>query len=231
MTDPFAAVQVRQPSAPNGHAGPQTDPFTNANQVDDPFAVSSDLKGGAYTPTPPMEVLHGRLVVMIPRSFDPAAKDPRDESKTRELYTVDLTVFTGGEMKWLRTIRGDRSKGEMDRKELFTVENVSPENPFTVNGAWVSQGNIVGKLKACHEGGNPYLGVVDMGPTASQRKAGKTAADIKADFKQWVDLGKLGDKPTFAWMVVDPTPEQRAIAVAWWGRVRSTIAPIVPTKV
>lgn len=226
--DPFAAAQsgVRNPVPPAQSAGP--DAFTPATDMNDPFLTSSDVRGD-YTPSPGLENIEGRLVVMIPRTFDPAAKDPNDPTgtKTRELYTVDLTVLSGGKLEFPYKVKGDREKGTEDTYATFTVEDVSQANPFTIKGYWVPQGAIIGRLKAIHAKGAPYLGVPEMGPTKAQRDAGKTPAQVKAAYTQWVAQGKPGNRPSYSWRLVDPTPEQKAIAIAWWASVKSTIAPII----
>jgi hypothetical protein len=233
MSDPFASAQVSAPApvqtVPAQPAG--ADPFTPATDLADPFLTNSDVKGsGEYIPSPSLEVLEGRLVVMIPRSFDPAAKDPNDPSgqKTRELYTVDLTVLSGGRLEYVYKEKANPEQGRLqDEMKTWTVENVDGDNPFTITGFWVPQGSIIGRLKKVHAAGAPFLGVPAMGPTAAQRKAGVQAAAVKAQYNQWVQMGKPGNRPSYAWHMIDPAPEMRAVAVNWWSRVRSTTPAIV----
>ena len=220
-SDPFAAVQVP------GATKSGQDPFTPATEVDDPFVKSSDLRGD-FIPSPTIETLAGRLVVMIPRKLDPAAKDPNNPGETREVYTVDLTVLDGGPLTYDYKSKGDPEKGTPDEWKTWDAGNVTPENPFTIEGYWVPQGGLIGRLKKAHQAGAPFLGVPAMIPTKPQRDKGVTSAQVRTEYAQWVERGKPGARPKYSWALDDPTPEQRAAAVAWWGRVRGTIAPITP---
>lgn len=225
--DPFAAVQV--PNAVPAQA-PAADPFTAASDMADPFATSSDYKGGDYTPSPSIELLTGRLVVMIPRAFDPAAADPNNPGKTRELYTVDLTVLDGGRLEYQYKVKGDPEKGTVDEWKVWTVEDISATSPFTITRFWVPQGGIIGKLKKAHADGRPFLGVPAMVPTKDQRDKGMTAAQVQAEYASWVQRGKAGNRPRYGWSLEDPTPAQRAVAIKWWGAVKDTLAPITPAS-
>lgn len=229
-SDPFAAVQVPAAQAAPATAGtPVTDPFTPAVDKDDPFATNSDFRGD-FTPSPTLEVLQGRLVVMIPRSLDPEAKDPNNPGKTREVFTVDLTVLDGGPLEYTFKRKADPEKGTPETWEKYDAGNVTPDSPFTVEGFWVPQGVLIGKLKKAHASGAPFLGVVSMGPTKDQRDRGVTAAQVREAYASWVAAGKPGNSPKFAWSLEDPDATRRAAAVAWWGRVRSTIKPITAVQ-
>lgn len=228
MSDPFAAAQVSP-------AAPASDPFTGAHDMDDPFATSSDFRGGDFTPSPTLEVLKGRVVVMIPRSFNPSAKDPNDPTgqKTRELYTVDLAVLDGGKLAYTYKRKGNpEATDPKDREDTypeFSVD-VTPDSPFVVKGFWVPQGGVIGKLKQAHANGRPYLGVPAIVPVKADRDKGKTAADVQRDLDNWVARGRTGPRPLFSWVLADPTEAQRQIARDWWKREAANIAPIVPSQ-
>ena len=222
--DPFAAVQV--PAAASA-APAQRDAFTPATDSADPFAVSSDFRGD-FTPSPNIESLQGRLVVMIPRKLDPNAPDPNNPGQTREVYTVDLTVLDGGRLEYIYKEKGDPEKGTQDTLKTWTVEEVSPESPFQIQGYWVPQGGLIGRLKKAHASAAPFLGVPAMVPTKAQRDKGVTAAQVRQDYAQWVAMGRQTARPKYTWAMDDPTPAQRAAAVAWWGRVRGSIPAITP---
>ena len=233
MSDPFASVQVSTPGAIPSQKG-AADPFQGAAAHDsaDPFGTSSEVRG-EFTPTPTMDAMAGRLVVMIPRSFDPHAKDPNDPAgvKTRELYTVDTYILTGGRMSWYYTVKGDPEKGTQDELKEFVVENVTPEDPYVSKGMWVPQGNIIRGLKEMHRQGRIFLGVPTMVPTKADRDKGMTAAQVQARHLNWVNAGKPGNRPASAWALVDPDAAQRAIAVAWWNRAKGDIAPVIPADI
>lgn len=208
-TDPFATAQVGGPS-----------------DMEDPFATSSDYVGD-FTPAVPLENLAGRVVVMIPRSLDPNAKDPNDPSgqKTREQYTVDLTVLTGGRLTYFYTQRADAEKGTPEETKEMVIEDL----PASWPNYWVPQQALIGKLKKAHANGRPYLGVVAMIPVKADRERGKTAAQVRAEVAAWVARGRQGARPRYTWVLEDPTPEQRGIAVQWWTANKASIPAITPS--
>jgi hypothetical protein len=228
--DPFAAAQVTAESASapanvQPTSAPAPDPFVGSADEEDPFATSSDYRG-SFSPSPPLDALTGRVLVMIPRSFDPEAKDPLNPGETREQYTIDLTVLTGGRMAWYYTAKGDAEKGTEDEVKEFVVEDVSPATPYTNSNHWIPQGNIISKLKDTHAAGRPFLGLVARGPQKTDRDKGVTAAQIQKQYADWVGRGRQGPAPKFSWLMIDPTPEQRAVAIAWWRENGKSIAPI-----
>lgn len=228
--DPFAAAQVAGSAGTSSKAeastAPVEDPFTSSHDLDDPFATSSDFKGGDFTPSPPIELLRGRLLVLIPRAFDPEQDDPFNEGKKRELYTVDLTVLDGGPLKWHYKIKADAEKGTPERHEEFDAGSPSAESPFTVTRFWVPQGGLIGKLKQTHRKGAPLLGVLDFIPQKAGRDKGVTSAQIRAEYDAWVGRNKVGTGPRTAWALDDPSPERRKIAIAWWAANKGSIEAI-----
>lgn len=227
--DPFAAAQVAGSagtSAPVGSTAVAEDPFVSSHDMEDPFATSSDFKGGDFTPSPPIELLRGRLLVMIPRDFEKEQDDPFNPGKKRELYTVDLTVLDGGPLKFQYKIKADAEKGTPERYEEFDAGDPSAENPFTLTRFWVPQGGIIGKLKQTHRRGSPLLGVLDFIPQKAGRDKGQTAAQIRKEYDAWVGRNKVGTGPLTAWAMDDPSPERRSIAIKWWAANKADIAAI-----
>jgi hypothetical protein len=222
-SDPFAAAQVAGNTA-------TPDAFTASHDAADPFAVSTDYKGGDFTPAVPLDNLQDRLVVMIPRSLDPNAKDPFDPTgqKTREQYTVDLYVLSGGKLSYYYTQRADAEKGLPEETKEMIIEDISVTNPGVWRNYWVPQGAIIGKLKQAHANGRPFLGVVAMIPTKADRARGVTAQQIREIVHAWVARNRQGARPQYTWVLEDPTPEQRATAVTWWQANKDTIPPITP---
>lgn len=228
--DPFAAVQVPAAAAA-ASAAPARDAFTPATDSADPFAVSSDFRGD-FIPSPGIESLAGRLVVMIPRKLDPNAPDPNNPGQTREVYTVDLTVLDGGKLEYIYKEKADPESADparrMDQLKTWTVEEVSPASPFQIPGYWVPQGGLIGRLKKAHASAAPFLGVPAMVPTKAQRDKGVTAAQVRQEYAQWVQMGRQTARPKYTWAMDDPTSAQRAVAVAWWSTARATIPAITP---
>lgn len=226
--DPFAAAQV---SASKSTAPAEADPFVSAHDTDDPFAVSSDFKGGDFTPSPPIELLRGRLLALFPREFDPKAKNPfyepgKDTPEFRELYTVDLYVLDGGPFVFPYKSKGDPEKGTQDEYKDYDAGDITPASAFGIKRFWVPQGNLISKIKHSHRKGAPLLGVLDLFPQKAGRDRGVTAAQIRTEYDAWVKRGKVGSKPQIAWALDDPNPERRAAAIGWWAANKADIAAI-----
>lgn len=230
-TDPFAAVAAAQAgTSPAPAAEPAQpvadDPFVSAHDSDDPFATSEDFRGGPFTPSPPIELLRGRLLAMFPRKFEAAADDPFNKDETREVYTVDLYVLDGGPLSFDYKIKANPEKNEPERYETFDAGTPTATAPFVVKNHWVPQGALIGKLKGSHRKGAPYLGVLDLGAQSNDRKAGKTDAQIRAEFDAWVKRNRVGSGPRFSWVMDVPAPERRSVAIEFWAAHKADIAPI-----
>lgn len=193
------------------------DPFAGADiDNDDPFATSADLKRG-FTPRPTFEDIEGRLIIMVPRALDENAKVPeqfaKEPGETREQYTADLVVLSGGTLSFTYKDRSEKEEREV---------SVTQELPHMWTGVYVPQASLIGQLKAAHKSPRPMvLGIMRRGPQAADRRAGKTFEDIEGQFAKWVKNPK-GAAPKFSWQV-DPdivTPEQKAIAMQWYRQAR-----------
>jgi hypothetical protein len=189
-------------------------PFNGEN----PFAKPSDFKGGAFTPTPPMEALKGRTCVYIPRTFDAAAKDPFDPDgiKTRKQWTVDLYVIDGGELRFWYERKGNPNANPPTKTETVeqVFENCSPTTPYTVLGMWVSQAAIVSKLTAASDARQILIGTPVMGAQKRQIDAGETDASVREAYARWVSNGKPGNAPKFLWLLADV--QDMAPVMAWY---------------
>lgn len=227
--DPFVEASVANgPAVSTEDASPSAsspDAFSAAADMDDPFATKDDYRGD-FKPSPNMEALEGRLAVMIPRAYDPAAKDPNNPGETRELYTVDLTVLNGGELKFYYNEKGDPEKGTQDKLVEYDAGTITPDSPVTWPGYWVPQKTLLGKLKKSHRDGRPYLGVVTMIPVKADRDKGVTNAQVREAFAQWEKTGRRSSRPRYTWSMETPDLVTRAHAVKWWAANRNSIAPI-----
>lgn len=221
MTSAFAAAaQAAAQSAPAASA-PETNPLPFNR--DNPFAKPSDFKGGAFTPTPPMESLVGRTCVYIPRTFDPSAKDPHNEGQTRKQWTVDLYVVTGGELRFWYEKKGNPNAVPPTKAEQVEQvwENCTPETPYTVERMWVSQAAIVTKLTAASNARQFLIGSPIMGAQRSQIEKGQTDASVREAYAQWVARGKNGTAPKFLWLLADV--EDMAPVMAWYDAHKDTL--------
>lgn len=201
--DPFAAASMAGNSTPAA-------PDSNA----DPFATPDEVGGPGGPKRPALEDLDGRLVVIKPISVEAAApvnaKYAKTPGETQRRWTVDLTVLNDGKGAvnvWDADLGGEGKGGY-----------VQVEVPYTWTGMWMSQKGLVPKLDGLVKDGRPFLlGVVGRCPDGAGYKKGKTPADTAREWNEYVAAGKPDRlKPNFSWGLIDPTPEERAIALAWY---------------
>jgi hypothetical protein len=196
------------------------DPFGATEVDEDPFATEDDVKGGSYTPTPKLEDLEGRLVVMVPRAFTDEAPKPKQFQKdptdtTQDRYTADVIVLDGGPLSFEYPGPDD---GKGNRAMLDTTTDV----PVVFPGKWVFEQAVIGQLKRVDGTARPMLlGVVRRGPQSADRKAGKGFEDIAQAFAAW-RKNPRGNPPKFSWQIdVAITPDQKAMALAWWKQAQA----------
>lgn len=222
MTQPSAFAQA---AAQAGQQAATSAPVSNPLPFnsDSPFAKPSDFKGGAFTPTPPMEALIGRTLVYIPRTFDPAAKDPFNEGATRKQWTVDLYVINGGELRFWYTKKGNPNANPPTQTEEVeqVFENCTPTTPYAVPGMWVSQAAIVTKLTAASDARQILVGTPMRGAQKKQIDAGQTDATVRAAHAAWVSRGKVGNEPKFLWLLADV--QDMAPVQAWYEAHKDSI--------
>jgi hypothetical protein len=200
------------------------DPFAIAVNEEDPFATAEDLKSGAsWTPSPKLEDIDGRLIVMVPRSLDKEAKTPdewvaKGQPPTRELYTVDLIVLSGGPFSFEYKEKNKDGKGNVTVTEK--VWEVT-ELPAMFTRYWVPQGSLIGQLKKAAASERPILcGYLRKGPQAKDRGA-KNFDTIAAEFEKW-KKNPRGGMPDFSWQVdLNITPADVAARLAWWKKAHA----------
>jgi hypothetical protein len=227
MTDAFqqaAAAAAAQNTSTTAHVSRDI-PAGKLADMEDPFATSSDIKsGGVWTPRVPFEEIEGRMVVMVPKSFDPKAKNPFPGGEVeREEFRVDLVVLDGDPFTYEYTERNqDDPTGPRIEKEM-RVDSF----PFTALSQTVAQGGLIKKLKPIFEDGRLFMGVMAYAPYAADAKNGATIDSTTRIVKAWIEKGRKGTKPQYTWALDDRasvlTPERRALAVAWWNEYRKTL--------
>jgi hypothetical protein len=206
-------------------------PVRNAMPIDpsNPFASPSQFKGGVFTPSPPMDVLIGRTLVYIPRSYDPAAKVPTSfgaaPGATRKQWTTDLYVIDGGEMRFWYEQKGDPNAVPPVPTATVeqVVENVSPATPYVCLGQWVAQAAFIGKLTGAADTGKMLIGTPVRGAMKAQIDKGATDASVQAEYAAWIARGKQGAEPRFVWLLADVSAEQVASVQAWWAAHKDSI--------
>lgn len=198
------------------------DPFGAPEVDEDPFATTDDVKGGSYAPTPRMEDLEGRLVVMVPREFTDQApkavefqKDPTDTVQDR--WTADVVVLDGGPL----TFEYPGQKDDKGNRPM--VAHTVDAMPATFTNKWVFEQAVIGQLNKVSGTQRPMLlGRVVRGPQSKDRQNGKTIADIAEAFKVWRKNPK-GKPPRFSWQidVAGVTVADKEVAMKWWQKARA----------
>lgn len=245
MTDAFSAASAAASegvkSAPEAVAAKVHMPTQAARDMSSPFAKSSELRsggGGEWDPRVPFEDIAGRLVVMVPKSFDPEARDPFDPDgkKTRDEFRVDLVVLDGGKLEYEYA---DKDENDPNKK-VFKTKTVE-ELPWTARSQTIAQGSLVGKLKDLCDipprGGEKvefktpprlFLGVMAYAPFKAAERKGATIDSVTAEVNEWIAKGrKPQTKPDYTWALDDRphvlTPEREALAGQWWESFRKTL--------
>lgn len=233
--DPFAAVQVpgAQPAPAAPASTPDADPFNGVDvDTSDPFATGETVNaGGSFRPTPGPEALAGRLVVYIPRSFRKDSLVPEAFAKvkgeTREEWKADLYVIDPRDLTYTYT----KTDQQTQQKTQETITIPASDMPAEFLDIFVPQAALIGQLRKVDGTAKPLLmGVLRRGPKADAKKAGKTFADIETAYAEWMaNMGKgiRTAEPGYSWQVdVDVTPEQKAMALAWWRSAQGRIKPL-----
>lgn len=218
MTDPFASNVDGTPAA--------TDTF-------DPFGDTQpeDLRSfdGPMLPFPRVADLYRHLVVMEPTGYtdkdvDPFA--PAGSNKTRELFTVRLTILEGDALELPNGKKNEAGVWEPDG--TVTIVGPGSEHPWPVtwNKFSVPQTQIIGKLKAKFDvatsqpkDGGFLLGVIRRVPAKKTAKHLTTPEAIDkalTEFYQAKMAGKNVPEVNYGWGFVNYTNEQKAIALDWY---------------
>jgi hypothetical protein len=200
------------------------DPFAVETNADDPFAASEDVKsGGTFVPRPPVEMLEGRLIVLVPRSFDKEAKvsdylQSKGFPAVREEWTTDLVILNGAPMEYTYRSKKEGTKDEFEEK-TFSID----EFPALIPGFRVSWANIIGSLNKLSAGPKPFgLGRIRAGYSAKEMREGKTFEDFERELSAWEEKVKAsprsaGEKPKAKWhFVISDDAADRKLALEWW---------------
>lgn len=207
------------------------DPFATETNVGDPFATAEDTKGGggSFTPTPFFDALAGRLIALIPRSFDKEAPKRADRvetggATTEERYTVDMVVLDGGDLTYWYNKKVEGSEDRVPTEMTIPAADL----PMLYTGVWRTEGNVIGRLKKIDGTARPILlGVVRRIPRAKAKGKGVTTEAVEAAYAAWEARGKNGPRPEFSWDVVPAasgSPEadaHRALAGSWYAKARA----------
>jgi hypothetical protein len=213
MTDVLAQAEQQRSAATQ-----RPDRAAEQRAIDpnaDPFATPDSVLGGGGKRGPGWADLLGRLVVLKPIEKKVDQPVPNQPNQTQDFWSCDLTVLDGGKL----TIVTPAKPASGDQPELPEQRNeYDPPETFP---AWFAYGKAI-TIKLDNLGATPlYLGVVQRCPTGPEYRKGMTWQQKTAEWDAYVakvqaDPARAGAKPQFSWGLVDPTPEQRAAALAWY---------------
>lgn len=203
----------------------QEDPWATASQAAtsaaapadkdaDPFATPDSIGGGPRGPRW-AEILD-RLVVLKPIELlenQPIQGGETDPNKTQNIYVCDLTVLGPEPVTVFTPEVAKDGKTYPETSETF-------QTPYTWE-RWYAYGKGVEvKLTGAVKAGKPLLlGVVKRCPTGPGYRKGETTEMIAKrwdDYRAAIVAGRDVQKPQFSWGLVDATPEQTQVALAWW---------------
>jgi hypothetical protein len=216
----------------------QADPWATASQAAtaatesakpadpnaDPFASPDEIGPGESGPRgPKLPEILGRLVILKPTELlvnqptrnDEGGFQKNDDGtdKLQDIYVCSLTVLGPDDVTVYSAERTKDGKTYPASTETFRT-------PFTWERYYIYNVGIIYKLKGLEKAKKSMLlGVVQRCPTGTGYKAGETwetTAKKWADYRAAVVAGRDPAKPQFSWGLVDETPEQRAIALAWY---------------
>lgn len=201
------------------------DPFEVTGDSD-PFATADEAAShaGPFVPWPKIEDVAGRLIVLVPRTFDKEAKVSEYAQRTygmgptQEEWRVDLVILDGGRLEY-----GYRAKKEGTENEFVDATHVIEELPSVIPGWRVSAGNIIGTINRVHEGPKPFvLGRIRAGYSAKEMRAGRTFEEFAKELEAFYanPRGKKQPKPVWHMQVSDDAAD-RAVALAWWRQAQA----------
>ncbi len=139
---------------------------------------------------PKLDDLEGMLLILEPSKIESVQQSPQFGGGMRDRATTDVTVF-------------------------------GPDGTEVFEDMYLSQDALVSACRqSLKHGGRPQLGRLTKVASKATRDAlniGKTPEDYKAAWDAWyAKKGKGGPEPKFAWIMVEATEEDEAMAIAYW---------------
>ena len=207
----------------------QADPWASASQATqtaqaaarpadpnaDPFASPDDFGGASGPRGPKLAEILNRLVIIKPieKKLDQPIPGETD-GKTQNIWVSDLTVLGDEPITVFAPAVEKNGKSYPESSETFRA-------PYTWNHWYAYGRGLEVKLDGVHADPNVsmLLGVVKRCPTGVGYRAGETWETIEkrwAEYRAALLAGRDIAKPQFSWGLIDATPEQRAVALAWF---------------
>lgn len=219
MTDPFAS----QPEAP---AGDTYDPFGTSQPEDRTY-------DGPLLSFPRIADLDKHLVVMEPVAYtdsDPDPFAPAGSGKTRELFTVRLTVLSGAPLELENRAKNEAGDWAPDGTTT-TVGAGEQAWPVTWGKFSVPQMAVIGQLKAKWDvkasepkDGGFLLGIVRRAASKQTAKGLTTPDQIDEALVAYHSAKMIGKNPPeikFGWKLTNYSESDKALALDWY-RNRAT---------
>lgn len=204
----------------------QEDPWATASQAStaastpvdpnaDPFASPDEVGGNSGPRGPKWAEILDRLVVLKPIKLLEDQPVPGDPDKKQNIYVASLTVLGSEPVTVFSRAFEKDGKTYPETSETF-------QTPYTWDNWYAYGRGIEVKLTGLEKAGKSMLlGVVKRCPTGAGYKA-KPPETLDTIAKRWneyraaIVAGRDAPKPQFSWGIVDPTDEQRAVALAWY---------------
>jgi hypothetical protein len=194
--------------------------------TDSPFATQSQGSdavgsGGGWDPRVPFELMEGRMVVLVPKSFRDDAPVPEQWRKkpdeVREEFRVDVVILDGEPFDFEYDFKA--SKDAEKEKRTWKVETF----PSLHREQTIANGQLVRALKGAHKTGSFLYGVVTRVPVWADRGKYPTPEALAEARKVWIaglSAGKATPEPRSTWGLDERpfalTPARIALAAAWW---------------
>ncbi len=189
--DPFAADQAT--AAPDPFAGP-------TGEDGDPFSAPKK-GGGSIAPSPGDLAFRLLAVKYVSESKETTKYVSKDGVTTGLVFHVNLAVLDGGPVVATKT------------EEDYSVTRTELGDPPAVFlDYWVWQ---VGIQNSVNKTGLT-LGRLVRHPTKATQKQFPDRAALEAVFTRNPALIEDPKGPKWFWMLADPTPEDRAVALPWY---------------
>lgn len=223
--DPWASASANatQSTTTGGSTGGLTAAPINS---DNPFATQSQGSdavgsGGGWDPRVPFELMEGRMVILVPKSFRDDAPVPEQWRKNvddvREEFRVDVVILDGAPFEFEHDFKA--SKDAEKEKRTWKVESF----PSLHREQTVANGQLVRALKGAYKTGAFLYGVVTRVPVWADRGKYPNPEALAEARKAWIaalSAGKSMPEPRSTWGLDERptalTPARIALASAWW---------------
>lgn len=226
MTDVWRAASAANSNTSTTTATASTLPAAAPIDTNNPFATQSEGSdvmgsGGGWDPRVPFDLIEGRMVIFVPKSFRDDAPVPEAFRKTpedvREEFRVDLFILDGEPFSFEYNFKA--SKDATSEVKTWNVDSF----PSLHREQTVANGQLVRALKGAHKTGKFLYGVMTRVPVWADRAKYPTPEKLAEARKEWIaslTAGKPIPEPRSTWGLderpIALTSARIALASAWW---------------